>query len=360
MILKVAYFYRYLILGGVSTQLANRLKYLREYITPYFGYVEEHGGRTVFGDWPHVYVLPDEKKQYEFIKENNFDAAIVIDTPEVYTPLSKANYQGTVINEVHTTTSNLPYLDNLRSDPEMVKRLSAMIAPSDYLVDRIKGEFGFDGIMPVYSVSNCLDMSKFAFDPTTPKPQKPIVLWVGKLDEHKNWKGFLEVAALLTKKGVDCDFWLAGGQTAPEKVVAQLYSKICELSLSDRVRWLCQVDYDYMNRLYSMVSESGGCMLVTSINESFGMSVAEAMACKCPVVVSKVGALPDLVEHGVNGFLYNLDFLGEAVELVQEVTQNNRLRQDFIENSYTKVKENCALEIVGEKYLRLLEKLCSR
>ena len=39
--------------------------------------------------------------------------------------------------------------------------------------------------------------------------------------------------------------------------------------------------------------------------EPFGMSVIEALACGTPVVAMNRGAMPEIIEHGVNGFLAN-------------------------------------------------------
>ena len=43
--------------------------------------------------------------------------------------------------------------------------------------------------------------------------------------------------------------------------------------------------------------------LLPSAQESFGLAALEAMACEVPVVASRVGGLPEVVEDGVCGFL---------------------------------------------------------
>src|SRR2546422_6059429 len=43
--------------------------------------------------------------------------------------------------------------------------------------------------------------------------------------------------------------------------------------------------------------------LLPSSQESFGLAALEAMACGVPVVASRVGGLPEVIENGVTGFL---------------------------------------------------------
>src|SRR5579871_589398 len=44
--------------------------------------------------------------------------------------------------------------------------------------------------------------------------------------------------------------------------------------------------------------------LLPSDSESFGLAALEAMACEVPVVATNVGGIPEVVTHGVDGFVY--------------------------------------------------------
>ncbi len=44
--------------------------------------------------------------------------------------------------------------------------------------------------------------------------------------------------------------------------------------------------------------------LLPSDSESFGLAALEAMACQVPVVATDVGGLPEVVTHGVDGYLF--------------------------------------------------------
>ena len=54
--------------------------------------------------------------------------------------------------------------------------------------------------------------------------------------------------------------------------------------------------------------------LLPSAQESFGLAALEAMACEVPVVASRVGGLPEVIEDGVTGYLHPPDALDEMAE----------------------------------------------
>jgi glycosyltransferase involved in cell wall biosynthesis len=65
--------------------------------------------------------------------------------------------------------------------------------------------------------------------------------------------------------------------------------------------------------------------LCGSLSEGFGLTVVEAMACRCPVVSSEVGGPIDLIESGVNGYLApvgDAQKLAEGLEKVLNLSES--------------------------------------
>jgi glycosyltransferase involved in cell wall biosynthesis len=59
-----------------------------------------------------------------------------------------------------------------------------------------------------------------------------------------------------------------------------------------------------------------------NFDEPFGLSVIEALACGTPVIATRRGSMPELIEHGVTGFL--VETLEEAVAAIGRIGEIDR------------------------------------
>ena len=59
-----------------------------------------------------------------------------------------------------------------------------------------------------------------------------------------------------------------------------------------------------------------------NFDEPFGLSVVEALASGTPVIASNRGSMPELIEHGVTGFLVNS--VDEAVDAIGRIGEIDR------------------------------------
>lgn len=349
--MKLLYIYKYAILGGVTTQLVNRFNYLKNHIEVHFLYIQEHGGTAAFNGYKNVIVEKDTTKIAKYIDEHKFDFVACIDTMEGYEALKKSKHKPVIISEVHTTTKNFYMLNDLKKELPM----DVFITPSNYLKDRIYNELGFKGLKECYVVENCLDTEMFNCNYTVKEHDKKIIAWVGKLDEHKNWRKLLNVASKICVLREDVEFWILGGYTAPEYVVKEFLDKINEYDLFDKVKWYSYVDYKKMPVLYNKVAKSNGLHLSTSKNESFGMTALEAMACKCPLVMPRVGALPEILDENLCVNLYDYENNEELIEKILNLLEGSKMKMATENYGYNKVINKYNITNIGKKYIDILE-----
>jgi N-acetyl-alpha-D-glucosaminyl L-malate synthase BshA len=74
-------------------------------------------------------------------------------------------------------------------------------------------------------------------------------------------------------------------------------------------------DVEYAGERQDVVSlfATADLFLLPSATESFGLAALEAMACEVPVIASRVGGLPEVIEDGATGFLHAPDDLDGMV-----------------------------------------------
>ena len=129
-----------------------------------------------------------------------------------------------------------------------------------------------------------------------PPPYEKLVIHVSNFRPVKRVHAVVEVFARLRAR-VPARLLLVGdGPDAPKALETAR-----ALGVMGDVEWLGEQD-----QVLPLLSISD-LFLLTSAQESFGLAALEAMACRVPVVVTRVGGLPEVVEHGVTGFLHALD-----------------------------------------------------
>ena len=90
--------------------------------------------------------------------------------------------------------------------------------------------------------------------------------------------------------------------------------------------------------------------LMSSISEGIPLTVIEAMAARRPVVSTAVGGLPELIEHGVTGFLASSrDDSSLAASLI-ELYRNADLRERMAEEAARRAHENFSLDGMLNSY----------
>ena len=352
--MKIAYIYQFLTLGGVSVQLRNRMAGLRNRdveVGCFFLY--DRGGRDVLEETGQIVVNSDVDALVESALSWAPDFLVTIDTPHVAGLLGSGRSSSPVwIAEVHTTTRMVRYLATMRN----LDRVRGFIVPSQYMKSVVVDRYGISADR-VRVVPNCVDGGLFARRTPASRPARRICCWIGKLDIHKNWREFVDICRLVARERDDTEFWLVGGDTASRRIRRQLLSALSETGIMGRFRWIDRVEYDRMPNLFSVVAESGGVHVITSRDESFGMTALEAMFCRCPVVCSRVGALPELVKPDETGLSYELGDVKTAAGCVLRLLDEPGTGAGLSARAHELVTRTFTPEPVGALYRRTLEEI---
>jgi N-acetyl-alpha-D-glucosaminyl L-malate synthase BshA len=100
-------------------------------------------------------------------------------------------------------------------------------------------------------------------------------------------------------------------------------------------------------------------LLLPSENESFGLVALEAMACEVPVVATRIGGLPEVVEHEEDGFLFGLGDVAGMAEASLKLVKDPLLRDEMGKTARKHaLRDFCSTKIVRhyeQLYLQTIE-----
>ena len=308
---RILFVYQYLTLGGVEAVILARMnQLLRMGADCRALFFSDLGGRAMFGPLRDRIAIEDRvEAQLRLLEEYRPSHIISFDTPQILPHLAALEHRPQVIYEVHTIYPE--YMEPLR-DRQLMAPVDRYFVPSTYQRAVIEDYLPRDAVIHV--VPNSLARI-FLEPPPIPKAtHPPIIVWVGRLDEVKNWRAFLRIAEGLHREAHDVRMWLVGGLKSSPQQQAQLWEEIRSRSLQHALVWIPAVEHRQIPALYRYVVATHGCLVSTSRTESFGVAILEAMACELPVVVPRAGALVDMVQDGETGFLYAPDDERAAVE----------------------------------------------
>jgi N-acetyl-alpha-D-glucosaminyl L-malate synthase BshA len=104
---------------------------------------------------------------------------------------------------------------------------------------------------------------------------------------------------------------------------------------------------------------SADLFLLPSQLESFGLAALEAMACEVPVIATKVGGVPEVVEHGTDGYLVEPGEVKEAaryaIEILSRADRGREMGQQARLDAKKKYCANDVIPLYEAYYRRVLD-----
>ncbi len=139
-----------------------------------------------------------------------------------------------------------------------------------------------------------------------------------------------------------------------QKDIAYMVQLIDKFGLRDNVL-IDSYDLSDMPDLYNV---SQVCVYPSSSFEPFGLTMLEAMACSRPMIVTKMGGMPEIISDAVNGFVIPVKDSEELASRIIQLMADQDLRErlgetgrSMVEKSYTKKSVAHATLDVYKKYL---------
>lgn len=155
-----------------------------------------------------------------------------------------------------------------------------------------------------------------------------------RINPVKDMETLIRAFARTVAKQPDVRLVIAGeGEQRAE--LEQLAAKLCPEGSCRFCGWLDDVD-----SFYNAIDVN----MLTSLSEGFPYALPEGGKMHCATIASRVGGVPELIEHELNGLLFEPKDLDTLAEHMLRLAVSPKLRRTFADRLFERVKDEFSLD----------------
>jgi len=182
-------------------------------------------------------------------------------------------------------------------------------------IDPLKVDIVYNGISVVPTLSKLEARERFNVAPT-----EVIIITVANLLENKGHKVLLKALSLLETKNINIKCWIVGQGPMEEEL--KEYAQ--QLNLGSKI-----VFWGGRHDVPMLLSASDIFVLASIHIEGLPISILEALAYQVPVIATKVGGLPEIIEDKVSGRMVPPNDPSALASSIKELINNQGERLEY-------------------------------
>ncbi|MFN3699658.1 MAG: glycosyltransferase, partial [Dictyoglomus sp.] len=184
-----------------------------------------------------------------------------------------------------------------------------------------------------------------------------LLLFVGRLGKEKNIEYLIKVISYLKRISKSLIYLIIVGDNPDKRVLEGLKDKAKKEKVEDRVIFTGYLDYEKVITVYY----ASDIFVFSSLTETQGLVVLEALSAGLPVIALEDEAISDFVKNEINGFLIpwkdGLEksikiFSDRIITLLENRSLYNTLSQNALETS-----RNFHIKKINQKLISLYNDL---
>lgn len=254
-----------------------------------------------------------------------------------------------VIHGEHGTMELRPL--NVRLQRFLWKRIDRLLSVSNELAGRMTGRVGIPREQ-IEGIPNGVDIDRFgqlsqsaARSALSLSPDAFVVVAIGRLVPVKNYPLLIDAARALSAAHASTQILVAGDGPLREEVER----RIAGAGLQNVVR-LLGVRSDTPELL-----AAADAFALTSWSEGMSNTILEAMAARRPVVATRVGGNPELVEDGATGMLVSPEDPRELTAALLRLARDPESAERMGSSGRTRAERNFSVSGMIDRYTALYE-----
>lgn len=233
-----------------------------------------------------------------------------------------------------------------------------VVTNSSYNERYLRSILGRSPELPIHTIYNGVELFRFRPSAAEPGRDGPLrVLSVGRLVEPKGFRYLLHACRLLRDRGVEFTCEIIGGPEDPADTVTwiDLRKLHSGLRLESTVHFRGAMPFSGVLSSY----QRADIVVLPCVRGRDGShditpnTLIEAMAMRLPVVSTTIGAIPEIVDHEVNGLLVPPNDEHALAETLERLLRDGALRRALGEAARRKVEERFDIDRNIEQRARL-------
>jgi glycosyltransferase involved in cell wall biosynthesis len=343
--------------GGVETLNRQRCAALKKFnINCHCLYYEKRKDQINHFDGP-TFIGRDPKMIKEILKTGQYSAIVIVSDYTILPLFRSLGFQGKLILEIQGLGSKDKAREFLINGiPKIQTNANALLNPKTPHIVELLDEF-FPTI-PKFSFNNCFDTNQFGYCQLQKHPH-PIIGWIGRIEDNKNWREFLHIGhQLIQQFNPNIQLYMFEDPTLSDPSERKDFEQlIVQLGLLNNLSILPNVPNHVMAHYYSIIGDSGGFLCSTSKVEGAPYSILEALSCRCPILTTDSDGVRSSVLHNQTGKYYTLGNIQEAVIEATELMTNLPLREHLRSNGLIHVSSNFSHDQYSSNFINMLRSL---
>lgn len=157
--------------------------------------------------------------------------------------------------------------------------------------------------------------------------ETPLVGNVAALADHKDYPTFVDTVALLKERGAHAAYFIIGD--GPERAQIEAYVRTKDLQED--------IIFTGFRKDIEVLLPELDLLLFTSKMEGLGTTLLDAQAAGVPILATRAGGIPEIIEDGKNGKLAPVGDAAFLADLAEELLTNKTLRKQLAEQAQAQV-----------------------
>ncbi len=205
----------------------------------------------------------------------------------------------------HGVARDDSYRARVRAEGLAIRDAFALSSPSADVLDRTRAMYGLE-LPRARIIPNSVEIVPDDLRWSADAADRDEILFIGRFDRHKGGDVMIDAFAELARRRPNLRLRFVGPDRGLVDDAGRRWSigdymadRLNDVVEPSRCAWMGQ----QLNNELPKLRRGAGIVVIPSRYETFGVTVLEAMMSGCPLVASRAGGIPEIVDDGINGLL---------------------------------------------------------